>query len=71
MLDDDLKKLDVKLSELGAELFPKCTCREVGEEFSKGEDESKYRWRYCPFCGSKVVWSFREKAEGPAKHQRM
>lgn len=64
MLDDDLKKLDVKLSELGAELFPKCTC-------SKGEDESKYRWRYCPFCGSKVVWSFREKAEGSAKHQRI
>lgn len=62
-LEDELKDLDEKLGEMGAELFPKCACLEVGEEFAKREDESKYRWRYCPFCGRKIVWSFREKTK--------
>ena len=55
MSEDELRRLDKILPGAGCKLEPKCSCKEIPEELEDGE--ARYRWKYCPYCGSKIFWS--------------
>lgn len=61
MTEEELREIDQRLGKVGAQLKPKCGCGEVDGEL--GDSPNRFRWKYCPYCGKRIVWSFGERAE--------